>query len=259
MSLFYKYDTNINNILIDKPQIPQGYYLQELIRTLFVEPVRKNYTIKSDTINEIRNYLLINGWETDSETVFLENQDPNDLYKFLSALIINMQIEFEIYHIKDGIIDSAESTFTCNTIDINLTVNEYTSIKKLFIEWLHKNILKNNNPSLLDCYKLKSVPNFIVFNIKRTGETMKTEIDIKKKIKFFNNSDSKQNYLTWRIHSLICKNNNGYYSIILSNDGRWIIFDEDKFPCCEYVYMNDDDVIEKTKQDVQMIIYTLNN
>jgi hypothetical protein len=257
MSLFYKHDSNINNILTDKPQNPKGFYLQELIKTLFVEPVRKNYTIKSDTINEIRNYLLINGWESDDN--FLENQDPNDLYKFLSSMLNDLNIEFEIYHIKDGVIDSEETTFACKSIDVNLIANEPTTIKKLFIDWLHENILKNNTTYLLDCYKLKSIPNFIVFKIKRSEDTIRTEVDIKKKIKFFNNSDSKQNYLTWRIHSLICKTNDKYYSIFLTNDGRWVMFDEDQFPCCEYILMNDDDIIEKTKQDVTMIIYTLNN
>ena len=257
MSLFYKHDSNINNLLTDKPQNPKGFYLQDLIKTLFVEPVRKNYTIKSDTINEIRNYLLINGWESDDN--FLENRDPNDLYKFLSSMLNDLNIEFEIYHIKDGVIDSEETTFACRSIDVNLITNEPTTIKKLFIDWLHENILKNNTTYLLDCYKLKSIPNFIVFNIKRTEDTVRTEVDIKKKIKFFNNSDSKQNYLTWRIHSIICRTNDRCYSIFLTNDGRWIMFDEDRFPCCEYILMNDDDIIEKTKQDVAMIIYTLNN
>ena len=257
ISLFYKYDANINCILIDKPQTSPGFYLQELIRTLFVEPIRKNFTIKSDTINEIRNYLLINGWESDLN--LLDTRNCVDLYQFLSSILFNNEIEFEIYHIKDGIIHGTETNKKFKTININLTVNEPTSIKKLFIEWLNNNILKNSNSYILDCYKLKSIPNFLVFNIERIENTQKTEIDIKKKIKFFHNSDSKQNYLNWRIHSIICKSNNKYYSVFLSNDNSWIEFDEDKFPCCSYVYMNDEDIIDKIKQDVEMIIYTLNN
>jgi hypothetical protein len=257
MSLFYKYDVNINSILSDKPKNPAGFYLQELIRTLFVEPIRKNFSIKSDTINEIRNYLLINGWESDLN--FLENRNCVDLYKFLSNILFQNDIEFEIYHIKDGIINETETTLNFKTIDINLTVNEPTSIKKLFMTWLHENILKNSNSFILDCYKLKSIPNFIVFNINKNDDTIKTDIDIKKKIKFFNNSDSKQNYLQWRIHSMICKSDKKYYSVFLSNENTWIEFDEDKFPCCSYIFMDDEDVIEKTKQDVVMIIYTLYN
>jgi hypothetical protein len=257
LALFYKYDVNINIILTDKPQNPAGFYLQELIRTLFVEPIRKNFSIKSDTINEIRNYLLINGWNSDLN--FYDNKECNDLYIFLSDILFNNKIEFEIYHIKDGIINGEETLLEFKTININLKINKLTSIKKLFIEWLHENIICNNNFHILDCYKLKSIPNFIVFNINRNNNTIKTEIDIKKKIKFFNNSDSKQNYLQWRIHSIICKNNNKFYAIFLSNDNIWIEYDEDKFPCCSYVYMDDEDVIEKTKQDVTMIIYTLNN
>jgi hypothetical protein len=257
MALFYKYDTNINSILIDKPHKPAGFYLQELIRTLFVEPIRKNFSIKSDIINEIRNYLLINNWESDLN--YLENRNCVDLYKFLSDILFVNDIEFEIFHIKDGIINETETTLKFKTIDINILINEPTSIKKLFIGWLHENILINSNSYILDCYKLKSIPTFLVFNINRTDETKNTEIDIKKKIKFFNNSDSKQNYLQWRIHSIICKSNQKYYSIFLSNDNLWIEFDEDKFPCCSYVFMDDEDIIEKTKQDVEMIIYTLNN
>lgn len=257
MSLFYKYDVNISSILSDKPKNPAGFYLQELIKTLFVEPIRKNFSIKSDTINEIRNYLLINGWESDLN--FLENRNCVDLYKFLSDILFQNDIEFEIYHIKDGIINETETTLHFKTIDINLTIDEPTSIKKLFMTWLHENILKNSNLFILDCYKLKSIPNFLVFNINRTDETIKTDIDIKKKIKFFNNSDSKQNYLQWRIHSMICKSNKKYYSVFLSNENTWIEFDEEKFPCCSYIFMDDEDVIEKTKQDVIMIIYTLYN
>ena len=257
ISLFYKYDVNINTILIDKPQKPAGFYLQELIRTLFVEPIRKNFSIKSDTINEIRNYLLINGWESDLN--LLDTRNCADLYEFLSSILFNNDIDFEIFHIKDGVINGTETNQKFKTININLTVNEPTSIKKLFIEWLHNNILKNSNSYILDCYKLKSIPNFLVFNINRTDNTQKTEVDIKKKIKFFHNSDSKQNYLNWRIHSIICKSNNKYYSVFLSNDNSWIEFDEDKFPCCSYVYMNDEDIIDKIKQDVEIIIYTLNN
>lgn len=257
ISLFYKYDTNINSILIDKPQQPSGFYLQELIRTLFVEPIRKNFSIKSDTINEIRNYLLINGWESDLN--YLANRNCIDLYEFLSSILFNNDIEFEIFHIKDGVINETETIKKFKTININLTVNESTSIKKLFIEWLHENILKNSNSYILDCYKLKLIPTFLVFNIKRNENAIKTEIDINKKIKFFNNSDSKQNYLQWRIHSIICKSSSKYYAILLSNNNTWIEFDEDKFPCCSYVFMNDEDVIEKTKQEAEMIIYTLNN
>lgn len=257
ISLFYKYDTNINCLLIDKPQKPAGFYLQELIRTLFVEPIRKNFSIKSDTINEIRNYLLINGWESDLD--YLANRNCIDLYELLCSILFNNDIQFEIYHIKDGVIDETETLKSYKSININLESDEPTTIKKLFIEWLHENILKNSNSYILDCYKLKSIPNFIVFNIKRTEKTRKIEIDIKKKIKFFHNSDSKQNYLNWRIHSIICKSNNKYYSVFLSNDNSWIEFDEDKFPCCSYIYMDDEDIIDKIKQDVEMIIYTLNN
>ena len=257
ISLFYKYDTNINSILIDKPQNPAGFYLQELIRTLFVEPIRKNFSIKSDTINEIRNYLLINNWESDLN--FLDNRNCVELYGFISDMLFINNIEFEIYHIKDGVINETETNKSYKTINIDIINNEPTSIKKLFLDWLHDNILKNSNTYILDCYKLTSIPNFLVFNINRTDKTQKTEIDIKKKIKFFHNSDSKQNYLNWRIHSIICKSNQKYYSVFLSNDNSWIEFDEDKFPCCSYIYMNDEDVIDKVKQDVEMIIYTLNN
>lgn len=256
ISLFYKYDENINNILINKPIKPAGFYLQELIKTLFVEPIRKNFSIKSETINEIRNYLLINNWENDLN--FLNNRDCCDLYKFLSDILFDNKIIFEVYHIKDGIIGE-DTLIEYKTIDINLLVDEPTTIKKLFIGWLHENILINNNSYILDCYKLKSIPTFLVLNINRTHDTQKTEIDIKKKIKFFNNSDSKQNYLTWRIHAIICKSNQKYYSMFVTNDNSWIEFDEDKFPCCSYVFMNDEDIIDKIKQDSKMIIYTLNN
>jgi hypothetical protein len=51
MALFYKYNDNINVLLTDPPLKAVGFYLQELIKTLFVEPIRKNFSIRSDTIN----------------------------------------------------------------------------------------------------------------------------------------------------------------------------------------------------------------
>jgi len=255
MALFYKYNDNINVLLTDPPLKAVGFYLQELIKTLFVEPIRKNFSIRSDTINELRNYLLVNNWEGDQN--YLLQRDPNDLYEFIINMLYSNEIEFEIFHIKDGSIDKIESKYNFKTININLNTNEPSSIKKLFISWLNENILKNNNSYIFDCYKLKSIPNYIVFNINRTEETDSTEVDIMKKIKFFNNSDPKQNYLQWKIHSIICKSNNNYYSILSTNDNRWIEFDENHFPCCHYIKLDDDDIIEKIKKDVKMIIYSL--
>ena len=50
--------TTIKELLTSEPESPAGYYLQEILKTNFVEPIRRHFSIKYDIFNEIRNYLL---------------------------------------------------------------------------------------------------------------------------------------------------------------------------------------------------------
>ena len=63
IALFYK-NSSIIDVLENEPTIPEVYYLQELIKFKFVNQIKKGYSIFFQSINEIRNYSIIYGWNT---------------------------------------------------------------------------------------------------------------------------------------------------------------------------------------------------
>ena len=104
-ALFYNGNNNVNDILDSEPLSPSYIYLQELIKTNYVEPLRKHFSISSSSINEIRNYMLICGWGM-TDKYINEHHDICELYIFLATLLKINLIQFEIFNITDGTIDN---------------------------------------------------------------------------------------------------------------------------------------------------------
>ncbi len=262
-ALFYKNNEHLQHLLLSDPTNSSGYYLQEIIKTNYIEPLRRHYTIKSDILNEIRNYLLINGYLTNENIIkSIKSQSVNKLYEFLLDYLNGNKLEFEIMKIKDGILVDKDKDKTYKTSIINLDVskiNEETSIKKLFLNWLNTEILKEQEDYY--CYNLKNIPSYISFYFNRNNNENNENnimIDIMRKIKFFNNCDPTQNYIKYKIHSLICKDeNNNYYSVLTTFNNKWIMLTENKIPSMEYIILNDDDLNEKIKKEVVFAMYTL--
>ncbi len=255
-ALFYKNNEHIQHLLLSDPNNSSGYYLQEIIKTNYIEPLRRHYTIKSDIINEIRNYILINGYLTNESIInSMKSQSINKLYEFLLEYLNGNKLEFEIMKIKDGVLIDKDKDKTYKTSIIKLDVNnDDTSIKKLFLNWLNTEILKEQEDYY--CYNLKNIPSYISFYFNRNNKN--TMIDIMRKIKFFNNCDPTQNYIKYKIHSLICKDeNNNYYSVLTTFNNKWIMLTENKIPSMEYIILNDDDLNDKIKKEVVFAMYTL--
>jgi hypothetical protein len=256
-ALFYKNNEHLHNLLISDPTNSSGYYLQEIIKTNYIEPLRRHYTIKSDILNEIRNYILINGYLTNESIInSIKSQSINKLYEFLLDYLNGNKLEFEIMKIKDGVLVDKDKDKTYKTSIIKFDVSkikEDTSIKKLFLNWLNTEILKEQEDYY--CYNLKNIPAYVSFYFNRNNNIM---IDIMRKIKFFNNCDPTQNYIKYKIHSLICKDeNNNYYSVLTTFNNKWIMLTENKIPSMEYIILNDDDLNEKIKKEVVFVMYTL--
>ena len=83
VGLFYSSSDIYYKMLERDPKNPNFYYLQELIKVNFIEPLRKNISISADVINEIRNYMFINEWKTDEPDEIFELHDVNDFYSYL--------------------------------------------------------------------------------------------------------------------------------------------------------------------------------
>ena len=252
-SLFYRPNKYLDELLSKNINNPSAYYLQELIKENFVDPIRKHFSISNDSINEIRNYLMINNWAT-SDCKLNQQQDISKFYKFIIDYLKGNYIEFEIFNIVDGHIKNIDTNFIVPFIVIK--PHNTSSVKELFINWIKDYILKDNTNYY---YKLNNIPSYICFYINRFGNN--NEIDIMKKIKFFNNNDTTQKCITWKIHAVICvsgkKLENCHYYSIVCNYNKWILLDDTKIPSLEYVDMSDDDVIEKIKRECTFIIYTL--
>jgi len=260
VALFYKETPYTNFILETTPKNPTGYYLQELIKSKFVEPIRKHYSITSNIINEIRNYALICGWASDGN---IDGQkDCSEFYTFMADLFNIPNLEFEILEIKNNTITN--NTHKSILPFIPLSPDTNNTIRSLLIDWINTKII-NNDIEINHCYKLTNIPQFIILNVNRfnyNGIRNNYKIDIMKRIKFFGNNDTSQNYLKWKIHSMVCHKGESYksghyYAITTTHCKKWLLFDDNLVPSFEQIDLEDDDIQNKIMFEAVLIIYTL--
>ena len=288
--LFYKND--INNILENTPKKPEGFYLQELIKNKFINPIQRNYCITSSVINEIRNYSVICGWS--SEGNITDKKNCIKYLCFLLDLFNCMPLQFEIFEIKNNIITNNTQLLSLPYLDLKLEKDD--SIKNLIQYWINSKTFSPDE-NIIQCYKLINIPQFIICYINRfnNGFKNKYKIDIMKKIKFFNINDQTQKYIKWKIYGIICHttdndseikndlninnkfnnklnnnklNNNKsnidnltyghYYTVFMSNNKhQWILFDDNLIPSFKYIDLKNDNIKEKIMTDTIMVMYTI--
>lgn len=260
VSLFYKNNENFNLILEKEPSKPEGYYLQELIKIKFIEPIRRNYSINSSIINEIRNYSIICGWSND---LIIDGQKKcSDYYNFIYKLFNIESLEFEIINVLNYNNDNNIKKINYPYITLNLYDND--TIKNLLLNWININIKNIITLKSLNCYKLINIPQFVIIHINRLDNNIrnKYKLDIMKQIKFFGINDIYQKTLKWKIYSIICYkgdtyDNGHYYSIINMNNDNWLLFDDTLIPSFEIIDLELDTVKNKIMSEVDMIIYSL--
>ena len=260
VGLFYKHNDGLSNILECIPKKPEGYYLQELIKLKFVEAIKRKYSITFSTMNEIRNYSVICGWSNNSDIT--EQKKCSDYYNFIYELFDIPPLELEIIEIKDNILtNNIEKVVTPY---IHLDLHKDDNIKNLLTNWINKTI-NNTGKNTINCYKLTNIPQFVIMNVNRfdnKGKRTQFKLDIMRRIKFFNINDNTQNYLKWKIHSVICHNGNKenighYYTIINTHRNKWILFDDEIIPSFKEIDFEDSDFKDKIMLEAIMIIYTI--
>lgn len=281
MALFYKPCTYLESLLHSDPKDLNCIYLQEIIKTKFIDQVRKNNSVIADIINEIRIYSHECGWLTGIPNEYdelFEQQDINEFYSFLLNAInvplieIQRQTLYENYECGDNIGDPETIPF------INLIIPDNTdeiSVKELINYWMNHNTVNNVNKEVvengektiksvngLNIYRIVNIPTFVALSISRfntTNERIETKIDIQKKIKLHHISDN--NYgLRWRIHSMICHRgenpkNGHYYSVLYGSNNNWLLFDDQSIPCLKEISLKDKNIAETIKKEVVFIIY----
>lgn len=248
LSLFYK-PTHLASILTQLPEKKSFVYLQDMIYFNIIEQIRKNFSISSGMMNEIRNCSISCGWKT--------NYNITDLYNpidYLNFLINGLNIG----DIKCDLVDSTNiESFRTNYITMQITNNN--DIRSLLDKWTDTHLKKNVN----GIYRFTETPVLIPIYLDRRSENNqinKYEIDIKKKIKF--NDD-----MSWIIHAIICYSSTGngqYYCIINMDDNNqqnnsWKMFNNNKIPSIMNINIKDPNYANKIKQECTIILYRLND
>lgn len=234
IALFYK-PTHLHELLTELPENIKFTYLQDIITTNFVEQIRKNYSISSMYVNEIRNYSIMCGWKNG-----LQITNSYNASEYLNFLLNG----FNVYPITIETVSSQSVTTSC----ISLTISEDSNLKNLLSNWIDGVTGKAQ-------YKFVDLPQLIPICVERTQDGCK--IDIMKKIQFNNNKT--QNNASWIIHSLICQTRSHYYSLVYTVYGDWYLFDNNKLPSVIKVDITDSNIAEKIKQECVVVLYRIDD
>lgn len=279
MSLFYKPSCYLDGLLISEPKDPIHIYLQEIIKTKFVDKVRKNISVCADVMNEIRTYANICGWKQNLPEELFEQQDVNEFYTFLLDVINSPLIEIQRQTISEAL-DSKSDLGEIEKIPfINLNVPsdvDSTTIKELLNIWMNNNMVDIKREIInkkgiktiesvkgLNIYKIMNVPTFVGISLNRfsldSNKRVVTQIDIQKRIKLHHISDDHDG-LRWKIHAFIChqgeKSKSGhYYAVIFSNENTWLIFDDKAVPSVKEIDIKQLEVAESIKREIVFAIY----
>lgn len=250
IGLFYQ-NTNIVQILLNAEPFNINFiYFQEMVKHNFLDKIRKKMCIMSGCVNELRNFLFLNGFLNGYEII--NECDVLYFYKFLLNNISNQTLlinDKEYQHIE---------------FDMSMNSQENISVKSLLNTWLQKNTIYLKND-----FQGSHIPQIVPLYINRNGKPIK--IDINEKIKLSKNVNVK-----WIINSVICFKDGKYYVLFKTKsdnmngstyfdcqggregkneENNWYLFDNNSIPSLKQVAMNDPVVIEKIKEDCVFIIY----
>ena len=263
VALFYQ-QSAIDDILNHDPKDACMIYLQELIKSRFVEKMRHRVSIGTDDINMIRNYAVQNGWCNDSCDIY-EQQDVSEFYNFLLNGFSANYLEFEKIKMNNSDGTNNGLIEKLPFIPLHPSIEEgTTSVRELLIKWINNTLTETNNTEQQYCYCLKTIPSYLPLCINRftnQGERIHTQVDIMKRIKLFEISDKMQSNIKWKIHSIICNasitpKSGHYYTVLLVND-MWILFDDTQVPSFKQVDINDRQFADRIMRECVMIFYIL--
>lgn len=277
IAMFYK-TSCLENMLRTDPKNSYFIYLQEIIKTKFVDQIRKKVSVTADIMNEIRNFANICGWKNGSYHQLLEQQDVSEFYIFLTSNMDTMPIEIQRQTITEALKNENDIGRIESLPYISLAVpvldsDQEVSVKMLLNSWMNDNtadlkreiyekgIKKTKVVKGFNIYKIVNIPPIVAISLNRFtgGERIETKIDIQKRIKLYHVCDE-GNGLKWRIHAIICHRGltpkSGHYYSILFDDDKWLVFDDLSIPCLKEVNIKDKIVMDTIKRECVFLIYT---
>jgi uncharacterized UBP type Zn finger protein len=257
-------------MLENNPSSITYLYLQEIIKTKFVDNVRKNISISSDIINEIRLSAYNCGWlntNKDDEMIMslLEQQDVSVFYDFLLTKFNCSLINIKKETIGDKIYKSETSQYPFINLDL-LDEPDEISIKSLVNSWSNIKLNKTNGLCATSNHIL-NIPNFLAFSINRFSNSENgrvcRKVDIQKKIKL-SHGEGALNDIKWQIHSIVCHRGDSatsghYYALLHHSNNKWYLFDDKSVPSLHEVKLDDDQLIETIKTECVFLIYKHEN
>jgi hypothetical protein len=262
MGLFYR-TTHLQEMLSKSPEKSKFAYLQDLMNNV-IDQTRRNFSVDSSYINEIRNYSFICGWK--------DNLSLTELYNVVDYLDFIMKgfdfegINCEVIELSKNSQDEMAKSLKLNYIEVNVNTSnkDNIDIKTLLEDWINSNLIEKNKNSLT-YYHFKELPMLIPIYVNRLDEnkqSVNTSVDIKKRIRFYKNNDKTQLSMEWIIHSIICFSSSGngrYYTIINvdNDDWQWYLFSNDKLPSLVKINISDSDISNKIKQECVLVLYRL--
>jgi uncharacterized UBP type Zn finger protein len=279
MALFYSPSNISYNMLETDPTDPTFLYLQELIKTNFIEPVRKNTSISANTINEIRNFAFINGWKTNTPDEIFEQQDVTEFFTFLMNNFNMSGIDIKRNTISEGLPNKSDDGTVEKIPFITLNLpntddKKELTVKALLEKWFTDNpvdvkreTINNKGQKVtevikaLNIFKVSNVPTTIPLVINRfaniNDKKNMTAIDIMQKIKLPCHEEYEN--MRWVIHSVVCHTGNtirsGHYYALLNHANKWLLFDDLAVPCMQTITMSHTELMNKVKSECIFVIY----
>lgn len=243
--------SKLDGFLEVEPENNSFFYLQELIKTNFIEKIRNFYSIDNSVLNEIRNYCIACGWKNNE--YFLQLYDVGEFYDFLVKNIDFGTINYEVSF------NNSTDKYCTSFIPLNIDKSSTEiSIYDLFNEWINKNLIKYDDKKKIKNYELTEIPDIVTFYVNRNINFRfnNKRVDIMKNIRF-NDITEPQDKLRWEIYSIVCYNEafpQHYYSVVNFND-EWFIIDDNMIPSIFQINIKNDDYANKIKSECCLIFY----
>jgi len=249
IAMFYS-SHQFYDLLYSSPVNENFYYVQELIKTSFIDPLKKKYTIQSSELNEIRNYMYMCGLNNDDNNNLLDLCDPIKLFEFMIGGLGNLQLCIDICNntgcVQHKVFDYVKLT---EKNIINEGYELATDVEKMINIWISNELLYDNNVT----YHFIDIPTMIPLYFDRNS---RIEIDIMKKIKFKNAHS--QEHIRWSLCSIVCKSKfDGHYYAINKINNEWLIYDSYNLCQTENVSKFNDNIASSIKSEWNILLYKL--
>jgi uncharacterized UBP type Zn finger protein len=270
MGLFFE-ESIIDRLLNGNIKSDENYgvvlYLQEYIKLNFVDVMRSNMSIMSDTIIMLRELLIENGWKKELYDEHFNQQDVTEFYTFLINIFNGPQIEITSNSINDNNYNNIKVIEKIPFIPLSLFNNTNTNINTNI-----KDMIKNWMFNKYDTYTMVNTPYIIALSINRftssNNKKNNTSVELQQNIRLheqnFLNSTLIFDHRIWTFHAATCHKgdsiNSGHYYTLLckkitKNSYKYYIFDDLKIPCLEEVDMKNSKIANQLKTECVFVIY----